>query len=222
MLADNSLPPAPATRWMLLACVLVFALQVIMPAGYFLRFALFPGLVTGDVVTEVPVLPFGPIELSLLTSLFLHAGLFHLVMNMLMLWVVGRPVEWAIGPLKFLAVYIVCGVAGGLAQTLSEPASMTPVVGASGAISGLLAVYLLVFARPDSAGSDILGVPVTGLQRRVLALIGMWLFIQALTALVFNEGHMGGVAIWAHIGGFLPGLVVGYLLVRKSARWGAR
>jgi len=153
--------------------------------------------------------------ITLVTSQFLHAGLVHLLANMIFLWAIGRPVEWVIGTGRVVVLYLVTGVAGGLVQTLADPMSTIPVVGASGAISGLLAVYALLFSRSRVATRMLAGFRVPGQVLRVLWFAVAWIGIQLMVAMVFNTGSPGGVAVWAHIGGFLAGLVLAAPFTRR-------
>ncbi|HIP87455.1 MAG TPA: rhomboid family intramembrane serine protease, partial [Anaerolineales bacterium] len=155
------------------------------------------------------------------TSMFLHAGWAHLIGNMLYLWIFGDNVEDALGRTGYVLFYFAAGIAAGLAQVLVAPNSQIPGVGASGAIAGVLAVYLVLY---PTAPVRVL-VPGFYFMRvaRVPAIIvlGMWFIIQLFNGFL-SLGTMtlatGGVAWFAHIGGFVAGLVVGFL-VRAVKRW---
>lgn len=208
-----SLPPAPVTRFILWACILVelgfFLLP--FPADQRLAYAL------ALVPARLTLLP-AEGAITLVTSQFLHAGMFHLLANMVFLWAVGRPVEWVLGAWRFLALYLLTGVAGGVVQTLVDPMSTIPVVGASGAISGMLAIYAMLFSRSRVASRRVAGLHLSGQVLRVLWFAAAWIGIQLMVAVVFNTGSMGGVAIWAHIGGFLAGLALGLPFIRRKRR----
>lgn len=151
-----------------------------------------------------------PVWLTPVTSAFLHAGLFHLAMNMLVLVVVGRMIEAALGTERFVWLYA-AGVIGAAAVHYAiDPASTTPVVGASGAISALLAAYFLLFSRrkPQAIG------PVPGLVVHIVWLAAAWIGINLLSQLAF-AGTALGIAIWAHIGGFAAGLLLAIPLARS-------
>ena len=212
---STSLPAAPATRFLILACVIIELLLILMPYGISqgLMFAL--SLIPAR-LTLMPSIG----AVTLVTSQFLHAGLFHLLANMIFLWAIGRPVEWIIGKWRFVALFLATGVVGGIAQTLAEPMSTIPVVGASGGISGLLAVYALLFSRSRVSTRMLAGFRVSGQVLRVLWFAVAWIGIQLMIAVVFNAGAMGGVAVWAHIGGFLAGLVLAAPLLRRKTRQG--
>ena len=145
--------------------------------------------------------------LTVLTSMFLHAGLLHLGGNMLFLWVFGDNMEDALGHIGFLAFYLVAGVAAALAQFAMNPGSVVPMVGASGAVAGVLGGYLLLFPR---ARVDVLVIIV--ILVRVIALpawivLGLWFALQILGTAAAGDAE-GGVAFAAHAGGFLAGLAL--------------
>lgn len=161
-------------------------------------------------ITNPTRYPWAP--LTLLTSMFLHGGWMHLIGNMLYLWIFGDNVEDALGRLGYLLFYLAAGVGAGLAQVMVAPSSRIPGVGASGAIAGVLAVYLVLY---PAAPVRVL-VPGFYMMRiaRVPALIvlGFWFVIQLFNGVLsLGTATMatGGIAWFAHIGGFLVGLVVG-------------
>ncbi len=161
-----------------------------------------------------------PPPLTIFTSMFLHGGLGHIASNMLFLWIFGNNVEDALGRARFVAFYLASGVAAALAQTVASAATgdaLVPMVGASGAIAGVLAAYLVLFPR-----SRVLTFVLFPFFRLVPVpasfFIGLWFVMQVLTVLL---GGARGVAVFAHLGGF----VAGYLLVRSIGRrptWRAR
>jgi membrane associated rhomboid family serine protease len=162
-----------------------------------------------------------PIQLTLLSSMFMHAGWLHLGGNMLFLWIFGDNVEHRAGPIPFLVAYLGAGLVGSLAQILSDPTSPIPTLGASGAISGVLGAYLVLFPR-----NRVTVIVIRFLtQVPALVAIGLWIVIQLISqfgATVVSEGG-GGVAYLAHIGGFAAGVLVGFLFRampgRPRSRW---
>jgi membrane associated rhomboid family serine protease len=152
-----------------------------------------------------------PIQLTILTSMFMHAGLLHIAGNMLFLLIFGDNVEHRAGRLLYLLIYLATGVVGSLAQILSDAESVIPTLGASGAISGILGAYIVLFPR-NRVTVIIFRVPA--LVPAVVA-IGIWIVFQLISgygATVVSDESAGGVAYLAHIGGFAAGLVAGFLL----------
>jgi membrane associated rhomboid family serine protease len=152
-----------------------------------------------------------PIQLTLLSSMFMHAGWLHLGGNMLFLWVFGDNVEHRAGPVLFLIAYLAMGVVGSLAQILSSPNSPIPTLGASGAISGVLGAYIVLF--PTNRVTVLVFRFFT--QVPALVAIGIWIVFQLISGLgatVVSDESGGGVAYLAHIGGFAAGVAVGLLL----------
>ena len=151
-----------------------------------------------------------PIQLTLLSSMFMHAGLLHIAGNMLFLWIFGDNVEHRAGPLVFIVVYLVTGVVGSLAQIFSDTGSTIPTLGASGAISGVLGAYLVLFPR-NRVTVLLFRFPA---QVPAIVAIGLWIVFQLISGFgaVVDESGGGGVAYLAHIGGFAAGVVSGFLL----------
>jgi membrane associated rhomboid family serine protease len=154
-----------------------------------------------------------PIYLTLLSSMFLHSSWAHLLSNMLYLSVFGAPIERRTGPFRFFAFYLFCGLAAGVAHVLSASESMVPMVGASGAISGILGAYVLTF--PLSEVPTIIRLLTIGVTPRLpaAAVFGFWLFVQWIEYLRADPRAAGGVAFMAHIGGFLTGLVLAAFII---------
>jgi membrane associated rhomboid family serine protease len=146
---------------------------------------------------------------TLITSLFLHANLLHVGGNMLFLWIFGNNVEDRLGELKFLVVYFASGIAGSLLQVFITPDSTIPMLGASGAISGLLAAYVLYFPR---ARVLTFIIPFFFVTLSAYIFIGYWIALQALDAYLSLGVAGGGVAFFAHLGGFITGLLLALLL----------
>jgi membrane associated rhomboid family serine protease len=149
-----------------------------------------------------------PIYLTLLTSMFLHANWFHLVGNLWFLGVFGRNVETALGHGRFLMYYLICGVAGGLVHTLSDPDSVIPSHGASGAISGVMGSYLAIY--PLNKIKIWLGWLWGVVDVPAFVVLGVWMGWQYVSAVLRAEiGNLGGgVAYWDHLGGFAAGLLL--------------
>ena len=145
--------------------------------------------------------------LAFLTSMFLHGGLMHLAGNMLFLWVFGDNLEDEMGHLGYLLFYLAGGVGAGLAQVISEPASQVPMVGASGAIAAVMGGYLLMFPRARVDVLIILVVIFRVVPVPAWLMLGLWFGLQILNGTATPAG-VGGVAYWAHAGGFLAGVAL--------------
>lgn len=159
---------------------------------------LVPAALTGLALPPSDVPP----ALTLLTYMFLHGGWMHLVGNMLFLWVFGDNIEDAIGHVRFAAFYVLCGLAGGLVHILSAPGSTVPLIGASGAVAGVVAAYLMI--RPCARVTVLLfgGIPLRLASYWVL---GFWILTQVWNVVV---GDMSNTAWWAHIGGMGAGALL--------------
>ena len=145
---------------------------------------------------------------ALLTSIFMHGGWGHLLGNMLFLWVFGNNIEDSMGHLRFLAFYLICGVAASLGHVFFSPAGQMPMVGASGAISGIMGGYILLY---PGARVRTYFPPFFFFRVRAFFFLLLWFVIQlfgGLSTLGLPESESGGVAVWAHIGGFVAGLLL--------------
>lgn len=145
-----------------------------------------------------------------LTSMFLHGGWFHLIGNMWFLWVFGNNVEDSMGHFRFLAFYILCGLAAAATQTFVNPSSPIPMVGASGAISGVMGAYIVLYPRVRVHMLVFLGIFITRIVVPAYLMLGYWFLLQIIGGgLAPDEG--GGVAFWAHAGGFVAGAILIYV-----------
>ncbi|HEU5049155.1 MAG TPA: rhomboid family intramembrane serine protease [Gemmatimonadales bacterium] len=156
-----------------------------------------------------------PVWYAPLTSMFLHGGWFHLIGNMWFLWVFGNNVEDSMGRLRYVVFYLLCGLAAAATQAVLDPSSAIPMVGASGAISGVMGAYVLLYPRVQVHMLVVLVVFVTRIRVPAFLMLGYWFVLQLLggTAAV---GEEGGVAFWAHVGGFLAGaLLIGLFQDRE-------
>lgn len=151
------------------------------------------------------------------TSMFLHGGWGHLLGNALFLWVFGNNVEDSMGRVRFLAFYLLCGLAAAAAQVAIDPASPVPMVGASGAISGVLGGYLILYPRVKIRVLFIWLIFIQILRVPAFLVLLLWIgyqFLLGLPQLMMEQEVSSGVAVWAHIGGFVAGL----LLIKAFAR----
>jgi rhomboid family protein len=141
-----------------------------------------------------------------LTSMFMHGGWFHLIGNMWFLWVFGNNVEDSMGHLRYLGFYLLCGIAAAAAQTLVNPSSAIPMVGASGAISGVMGAYIVLYPRVRVHMIVFLAIFITRIVVPAYLMLGYWFLLQLIGGgLASGEG---GVAFWAHAGGFVAGALL--------------
>lgn len=158
-----------------------------------------------------------PAWLTIFTSMFLHGGLLHLGVNMLYLWIFGNNIEDVLGHLKFFIFYMVGGFVAALAHILSNPNSLVPTLGASGAIAAVLGAYIILYPNSRVICLVFLGFFITTVAVPAVVVLGLWIVLQIVSATI--GGGMtpggGGVAYWAHIGGFMAG-VIGILLLGGS------
>jgi len=144
----------------------------------------------------------------LITSMFLHGSWMHLIGNMWFLWIFGNNVEDSMGHLRFIVFYLLCGLAAAFAQIVASPSSAIPMVGASGAISGVMGGYLVLYPRVRVYAILPLGFFFTTIAVPAWVMLGYWFVIQFASGLVSIGADKGGVAFWAHIGGFVAGVVL--------------
>ncbi|MGQ7845411.1 rhomboid family intramembrane serine protease [Granulosicoccus sp. 3-233] len=208
---DNPASLVPYVTWtILIACILTFLWQLshdsqaeqiivhtlgVIPAVLFGHAILPPELVSVSAYATV------------FTSMFLHGGWMHLIGNVLYLWVFGNNIEAAMGHVRYALFYLICGVVAVLSQSLPDTASQVPMIGASGAISGVLGAYLLLYPQ----ARVLVLIPVFFLVWTVripaLYVLGVWFLMQLLNS-VMSSGQEGGVAFGAHIGGFVAGMLL--------------
>lgn len=197
--------------------VLVFIFELSLGADLN-RFLLAYGTVPYEIThsRDIPPLIPIPVYFTLFTSMFLHAGFLHIAGNMLFLWVFGDNVEDRIGHVGFAAFYLICGVVASLTQVAIGPDTRVPSVGASGAIAGVLAAYLILFPRAEVRTLLFIGIFFTITRISALFLIGFWILLQFVLGFVsLGVDDGGGVAYFAHIGGFVAGLVLIYVFRGK-------
>jgi membrane associated rhomboid family serine protease len=194
------------TYGLLLLNVLIFLLELSAGDQFIVNWSIVPRRFLANPAGDFP---------TLFTSMFMHGGWMHLIGNMLYLWIFGDNVEDALGHLKFLFFYLICGLVADAAQIAVGPNSNIPNLGASGAIAGVLAGYLVLFPRGQVRvlmGYAVIPMPA-------LVVIGLWFVLQFISGIgsIGATADTGGVAYMAHIGGFLAGLVLAFIL-RSTTR----
>ena len=196
---DNPRVLIPYVTYALLAInVALFFLQMVAPREFTTVFAIIPKMATVD---------FSHFTLTLLTSMFLHGSITHLGGNMLYLWIFADNVEGILGHVKFTIFYFASGLAAGIVQTLVDPTSIIPIVGASGAIAGVLAAYMILFPHAKVHTFLFLFFYFTSIRIPAFYVLGFWFLMQLTNGLsALGLDTTGGVAWFAHIGGFLAGL----------------
>ncbi len=179
------------------------------------------GLVPGELLQTLPAgysLPIGlnlyctldaePHWYTLITHMFMHGGWAHLLGNLWFLWVFGRSVEDSMGPFRFISFYLVCGLAAASLQVAFAPASAIPMVGASGAIGGVMGGYLMLYPRVRVTMLIFLLIFITTIRIPAYFMLGYWGIVQFIGGLNSLGNDVGGVAFWAHVGGFVMGAVI--------------
>jgi membrane associated rhomboid family serine protease len=142
-----------------------------------------------------------------LTSMFMHGGWMHLIGNMWFLWIFGNNVEDSMGHARFIVFYLLCGFAAAAVQTIADPASIIPMVGASGAIGGVMGAYVMLYPRVHVHMLVFLGFFATTIAVPAVFMLGYWFVLQLLSGWL-SDAAEGGVAFWAHVGGFVAGAVL--------------
>ena len=198
---DSSERTVPLVTYALIALnVLFFFVEQSGGDAFVMRWAFVPRRFSANPAGDFP---------TLFTSMFMHAGWLHLGGNMLYLWIFGDNVEDRFGHVNFIIFYLLCGLAASFAQLAFSLGSSVPNLGASGAIAGVLAAYILLFPQGSVRvlqGQQVVQVPA-------LIVIGLWIVLQFFSGIgsIANSAQSGGVAYMAHIGGFLAGLVLTFV-----------
>jgi len=236
---DNPLERTPVVTLLLVAAnVLAFAWQIDLPAwpealrsGELLDFvgahlnesALRGGVIPYEILTLTDLYPRDvvPPPFTILTSMFLHGGLVHIASNMLFLWIFGNNVEDALGRARFVLFYVACGIAAALVQVVASAVTgdiEVPMVGASGAIAGVLAAYMVLFPHARVTALVIVVFFIRVIPVPAGWFIGLWFALQILQVIF---GGSTGVAVFAHVGGFIAGYVLVKIMGRRPS-WRAR
>jgi membrane associated rhomboid family serine protease len=215
---ENPTHAAPVVTIALIGVnVLVFIWQLMLPAGSaeaaVYSLGLIPAVLFGS--AELPAeIRTVPTLMTPLTSMFLHGGFLHLAGNMLYLWVFGDNIEDRMGRGRFLLFYVICGIAAALAQALPDMGSTIPMIGASGAVSGVLGAYLLLYPRTPVLVAIPLVIVLYTFHMPALVVLGIWFAGQLLSSLA--QAGEAGIAFRAHVGGFVAGLLLVRLFVYRD------
>jgi len=221
------------TLGLIAVCIAVFGVELAVRIGegrpalerLFLDYGLVPADLTGGLGGDQADRLYRELS-TLVTSMFLHAdplqpgldtGFLHIGFNLLFLWIFGNNIEDRLGHVAFLAFYLAGGVIAGAAQVAADPSSTLPVIGASGAVAAVLGAYLVLYPRARVLSLVYFGLFFQLIRIPAVVLLGIWFAIQVLGAVMASggSGASGGVALFAHIGGFVAGVIVG-VIVRGS------
>ena len=217
---DNPTTIRPlVTVGLIVACILIFlwqsSLDVSQSAAVY-ALGVIPAVLFGQ-AQLAPELGWVSPVLTPMTSMFLHGGIFHLLGNMLYLWIFGNNIEDAMGHGRFVVFYLLCGIAAVFAQALPDTSSVIPMIGASGAISGVLGAYLLLYPRARVLVLIPLGFFLHTMRLKAGLVLAIWFLIQIFSSLSAGDGP--GVAWHAHIGGFVAGIILLPIFKRRDVRW---
>lgn len=205
------------TVLLIAANVLVFVFELALPSDRALtRFIYTMGVIPYDIVHNLnPAL-----SLTLITSMFLHGGFVHIIGNMLYLWIFGNNVEDNMGSWRFSVFYLLCGLSASAAQIAVAPNSRIPTIGASGAIAGVLGAYLLLFPHAQVETLVTLGYFIRIVRLPAVLVLSFWIVIQLFSGFAsLGVPQVGGVAWFAHIGGFMAGVLLVNIFRRRERYW---
>lgn len=214
---DNPTRTFPLVTFLLiLANSLVWLWEVSLGSGAaltaaYIRFGFIPGILTG--AYQAPAGSLQPYVLTVLTSMFMHGSWSHILGNMLFLWIFGNNIEDSLGHSRYLLFYLAGGVVAALVQLMSGPSSNVPTIGASGAIAAVMGAYFFLFPRAR-VQTLIFFIFIAVVRIPAWIFLGIWFFLQLFEG---TYGTAQGVAVWAHVGGFLFGMLIAWI-VRKRAR----
>ncbi|MBN1401150.1 MAG: rhomboid family intramembrane serine protease [Anaerolineae bacterium] len=199
--------------------VVVFLYQVLLPEREMEQFILQAGMIPYEVTQQWGL----SAATSLLTSMFLHGSLMHILSNMLYLWIFGDNVEDCLGPLGFLVFYLVSGLIAAFAQIAVYPTSRIPTIGASGAVAGVLGAYIVLFPHTRVRTLVFVFRFIRFVEVPALIVLGLWFVLQLFSGVMaLGAVASGGVAWFAHIGGFVAGLAGGWLCRRRGGASASR
>jgi membrane associated rhomboid family serine protease len=194
------------TTLIITANILVYLWELMSPYGE--KYIVYSyGAIPSNLISFNTMQPLHPV-LTIFSAMFLHGGLLHIGGNMLFLWIFGDNIEDMLGHFRFFIFYLACGVLASYAHAIASPSSTVPMIGASGAIAGVLGAYIVLFPKARVYTLIFLGFFIEVIKIPALIVIGFWAIIQVVNGLLTQGiAAQGGVAWFAHVGGFLVGLL---------------
>ena len=218
---ENPTNKKPVVSWLIiLSCSFIFLNQIFEPIYVtektFLSFGMIPAILFGhsELSSSLKIIP--P-ALSIFTSMFLHGGWMHIIGNMTYLYIFGDNIEEALGKLKFIIFYLVTGIVAAFSQALIDPTSTVPMIGASGAIAGVLGGYLVLYPKAKIKVFFWFIIFVKIIKIRAFIVLGGWIIIQFIS-FSGSDLNSGGVAYAAHIGGFISGVLLINIMKNKITK----
>jgi len=220
---DNPTSSTPIITYFLIgACVVIFLLELSSPnydsGAIFYSWGFIPASFFHNFEVPSEVYRVTPMA-TLFTSMFMHGGFMHLIGNMLYMWIFADNIEDELGKFKFIIFYISCGIFAGLCQALIDVNSEIPMIGASGAISGILGAYLILFPKKDIKVFFWFFIFIKIFRIPAMFVIGGWIFIQFFS---LNSSEESNVAYLAHIGGFIAGIILIIIFRKKISKQSKR
>lgn len=220
---DNPTTILPVVTWALIAVnVMVFLYQFSLGPSlgqlFAYKYGMIPAVVTGERTLPQRVDAVAPAG-SLFTSMFLHGGWMHLIGNMWFLWIFGNNIEEAMGHLRYLIFYLLCGVCASVCHIVFNPDSVLPSIGASGAISGVLGAYTLIYPHARVWTLIFFFFFIRVLYIPAAFFLGIWFVMQLLSGSASIGQQGGGIAFWAHVGGFVAGVLLVGFFKKRSVRF---
>jgi membrane associated rhomboid family serine protease len=221
---DNPITITPIVTWVLIVMnVAVFLYQVSLSPGaaqlLAYQFGAIPAVVLGTKSLPADFAAIPPL-LSIFTSMFLHGGWMHVVGNMWFLWIFGNNIEEAMGHARYLAFYLICGILASAGHVFSNPHSVLPSIGASGAIAGVMGAYIMLYPRARVWTLIFLGFFVRLMYIPAGVILGFWILLQFINgSMMAGRQDVGGVAFWAHVGGFIAGILLVGIFKKRNVRF---
>ena len=208
---DNPTQSKPIVTYYLIGiCIVIFIIQLLSTSyrtgTFFYSYGLIPSVLLGKLQLSENMYII-PSYLTVITSMFVHGGFMHLIGNMLYMWIFADNIEDDLGKIKFIIFYLLCGIGAAMAQVFSDINSQIPMVGASGAIGGILGAYLINYPKSKVLVLIPFGFFSQLIKIKAIYVLGFWFLLQFINS-AFSSSSGGGVAYAAHIGGFITGMIL--------------